>query len=128
MLRLRRRYRASIAAVAVAGVAGVIAVTSLGASSTGSPPPEVTPLADAWPAHNYDLSNSRATTQTQINSSTVTKLHPIWRFKIPGSGPFGNFASTPIVENGVVYFQDLNSNVYALDQATGTLKWKHAFI
>ena len=40
---------------------------------------------------------------------------------------FGNYATTPIVLNGVVYFQDLNSNVYAIDQVTGALKWKHAF-
>jgi alcohol dehydrogenase (cytochrome c) len=127
MLGIRRRYRALVAAVAVVGIAGVITVASLGALSAGSPPPEVTPASDAWPAHNYDLSNSRATTQTAINSSTVTKLHPIWHFKIPGTGTFGNFATTPIVVNGVVYFQDLNSNVYALDQATGKLKWKHTF-
>jgi outer membrane protein assembly factor BamB len=127
MYGLRRRYRASLVAVAVVGVAGVIAVASLGASSAGSPPPEVTPAADAWPAHNYDLSNSRATTQSEISSSTVAKLHPIWRFKLPGTGIFGNFATTPIAVNGVVYFQDLNSNVYALDQATGKLKWKHTF-
>src|SRR6266702_1879730 len=112
MFRLRRRYRAAVAAVAVVGIAGVIAVASLGASSAGSPPPEVTPQADAWPA---------------LNSSTVAKLHPIWRFKIPGTGIFGNFATTPIVFNGVVYFQDLSSNVYAVDQATGKLKWKHRF-
>jgi outer membrane protein assembly factor BamB len=127
MLALRRRYRASLVVVAAVGVAGVITVASLGASSAGSPPPEVTPAADAWPAHNYDLSNSRATTHTDISSSTVAKLHPIWSFKIPGTGTFGNFATTPIVVNGVVYFQDLNSNVYAVDQATGKLKWKHTF-
>jgi alcohol dehydrogenase (cytochrome c) len=127
MFNLRRRYRVAVAAAAAVGIAGVITVVGLGASSAGSPPPEVTEAADAWPAHNYDLSNSRATTQTEINASTVAKLHPIWRFKIPGTGSFGNFATTPIVVNGVVYLQDLNSNVYALDEATGKLKWKHTF-
>ena len=29
--------------------------------------------------------------------------------------------------NGTVYFQDLNSNVFALDRNTGALKWKHKF-
>jgi alcohol dehydrogenase (cytochrome c) len=32
-----------------------------------------------------------------------------------------------IVVNGVVYFQDLNSNVFALDRNTGALKWEHRF-
>src|SRR5207253_3880563 len=40
---------------------------------------------------------------------------------------FGIYASTPITFGGVVYLQDLNSNVYALDQQSGKLKWKHAF-
>ena len=35
--------------------------------------------------------------------------------------------STPVVQGGVVYLQDLNSNVYALEQTTGKLKWKHRF-
>ncbi len=29
--------------------------------------------------------------------------------------------------DGTVYLQDLNSNVYALDRASGKLKWRHAF-
>src|ERR1041385_5846802 len=97
MPALRRRYRVALAATAVAAIAGVIAVAGSGATSAGSPPPEVEAAADAWPAHNYDLSNSRATTQTEINSSTVSKLHPVWRFKFKGSGGFGIYATTPIV-------------------------------
>ena len=87
----------------------------------------MTPEGDGWPAHNYDLFNSRATTNTQINAANVATLTKKWQFKIPGSGVFGNYATTPIVLNGVVYFQDLNSNVYAVDEQTGLRKWKHAF-
>jgi len=50
-----------------------------------------------------------------------------WRFALKGASAFGIFASTPISLNGVVYFQDLNSNVYALDRSSGKLRWKHAF-
>jgi outer membrane protein assembly factor BamB len=116
-------------AVSLAGavLGSVLAVTSLAASSSGAPPPEVAAKGDAWPAHNFDLSNSRATTGTDISATNVASLKRKWSFKIPGTGAFGNFASTPIVFNGVVYLQDLNSNVYAVDQATGALKWKHLF-
>jgi outer membrane protein assembly factor BamB len=127
MLFVRRWYRTAALGIAAVGIAGVIAVAATGASSAGAPPPEVTPQADAWPAHNYDLANSRATTHTDINAQNVATLKPKWSFKIPGSGTFGNFATTPIVLNGVVYFQDLNSNVYAVDEQTGALKWKHDF-
>jgi outer membrane protein assembly factor BamB len=114
--------------VALAAAVGVVVVSSAGArSSAGEPPPQVVPAADSWPAHNYDLSNSRATTHTAISAANVATLKKKWSFKIPGSGAFGNFATTPLVLDGVVYFQDLSSNVYAVDEQTGKLKWKHTF-
>src|SRR6185437_1245229 len=110
MPRVRRRYLAVAGGLILAAVVGTIPMASMAASSAGSPPPEVAPSADAWPAHNYDLSNSRDTTHSDINASNVATLKRVWSFKIPGTGAFGNFATTPIVLNGVVYFQDLNSN------------------
>jgi outer membrane protein assembly factor BamB len=97
------------------------------AASVGNAPPEWAANASAWPAHNYDLSNTRATTKTSINSTNVSKLNVKWRFALKGASVFGIFSSTPIVLNGTVYLQDLNSNVYALDDSTGKLKWQHLF-
>ena len=97
------------------------------ASAVGNPPPEWAANADAWPAHNYDISNTRATSKASIDSTNVSKLNVKWRFALKGASVFGIFSSTPIVLNGTVYLQDLNSNVYALDRDTGALKWKHAF-
>jgi outer membrane protein assembly factor BamB len=99
-----------------------------GAAAVGQPPPEWAANAGSWPAHNYDLSNSRATTQTAIDAQTVSRLKVKWRFAFKGgASAFGIFASTPIVLDGTVYLQDLNSNVYALDRSTGKVRWKHAF-
>ena len=92
------------------------------AASVGNAPQEWAANANAWPAHNYDLSNTRATTRTSINSQTVSKLNVKWRFAFKGASAFGIFASAPIVLNGTVYLQDLNSNVYALDHSTDQLK------
>jgi outer membrane protein assembly factor BamB len=122
-----RRRRVVSALFVSAAFAAVFTMTSLAASSAGQPPSEVAEPGDGWPAHNYDLSNSRATTASAITATNVATLKRKWSFTIPGSGVFGNFATTPIVHQGVVYFQDLNSNVYAVDQATGKLKWKHSF-
>jgi outer membrane protein assembly factor BamB len=96
-------------------------------SAVGQAPPEWAANAGSWPAHNYDLSNTRATTQTPINSQTVSKLKVKWRFPFKGLGASGAFASTPISLNGVVYLQDLGSNVYALNRSTGKVIWKHMF-
>lgn len=38
--------------------------------------------------------------------------------------PFDFFLSSPVIVNGVVYFGSSDTNVYALDAATGALKWK----
>jgi outer membrane protein assembly factor BamB len=113
------------ALVAAVGLAGWAGGSDAGSQAVGQPPPEWAANAGSWPAHNYDLSNTRATTQTPINSQTVSKLHVKWRFAFKGSSGFGAFASTPIVVNGTVYLQDLNSNVYALDRSTGKLEWQH---
>jgi outer membrane protein assembly factor BamB len=116
---------ALVAVVAVAGWASGSADSQ--SSAVGQAPPEWAANAGSWPAHNHDLSNTRATTQTPINSQTVSALKEKWSFAFKGSGAFGAFSSTPIVVNGTVYLQDLNSNVYALDRSTGHLEWRHAF-
>ena len=113
------------AASAVVGGGGSSAAEQ--APALGQAPPEWAANAGAWPAHNHDLSNTRATTQSAINSHTVSGLKVRWRFDFKGAGAFGIFASTPIVVNATVYLQDLNSNVYALDRSTGKLKWRHRF-
>jgi alcohol dehydrogenase (cytochrome c) len=93
----------------------------------GQAPPEWGANAGSWPAHNYDLSNTRATTRTSINSQTVSRLKVKWRFPFKDVSAFGSFASAPIVLNGIVYLQDLNSNVYALRRSTGKVVWRHMF-
>jgi outer membrane protein assembly factor BamB len=42
---------------------------------------------------------------------------------IKGGGTFGNYASTPIVADGIAYTQDLTSNVKAIDVKTGQVRW-----
>ena len=127
-----------VVALAVAGALATVALACGGGSSAsgassrasaavGQPPPEWAANADAWPAHNHDLANTRATTQTPINSQTVSRLKVKWTFPLKGGGTFGAFSSSPIVLNGTVYFQDLSSNVFALDRSTGKLKWQHTF-
>ncbi len=60
----------------------------------------------------------------------MSRLREAWTFKLAGRaaagvGHVGAFAAAPVVVNGVVYIQDLDCNVYALDLATGKLKWEY---
>ncbi len=125
---------AVVAVLAVALVAGCGGSSSSGnsgttshASTVGNAPPEWAANAGSWPAHNYNLSNARASTSTNINATNVAQLKPAWRFKLPYVGPFGAYASNPIVLDGVVYIQDPDSDVYALNQQTGAVLWKHLY-
>src|SRR4051794_32101644 len=84
-------------------------------------------LPTAWPYANHDLSNTRATTDSTINSSDVSQLGIAWTHPIAGVGAYGAAASTPLVSNGTVYFQDLGSNVTALSVDDGSEVWTTRF-
>jgi alcohol dehydrogenase (cytochrome c) len=124
---LLRGRRVSIAAAAGLVLVAAALAGGVAYAADGSAPPEIAPNATGWPEHNYDLSNSRATTQTDINSSTVATLKRKWAFKLPYVGQFGAFTSNPIVLNGIVYIQDPDSNVYALKESTGRVIWSHKY-
>ena len=96
-----------------------------GGNKSGVPkgaPGELSSFAKEWPAPNQDLGNHRVAT-SKINSGNVNQLGVAWTVPIQGGGTFGNYASTPIVADGVVYSQDLTSNVEAIDFKTGQVKW-----
>jgi glucose dehydrogenase len=58
-----------------------------------------------------------------IDSSSVSSLKPAWKLKLTGQSTYGSYASTPIILGGVVYSQDLASNVQALDLESGEVLW-----
>src|SRR2546421_4914962 len=79
----------------------------------------------AWPLPNLDLASTRALTSSGIDRDNVGSLRVAWRFRfrIP-PGESGAFTATPVVADGVVYLQDMRSNVYALELKTGRLLWR----
>jgi alcohol dehydrogenase (cytochrome c) len=95
---------------------------SSGASASSS--------AASWPYSNGDLANTRDAVGSNISLANVSSLKQAWSFSLRGNatknvGGFGTLAAGPIVVNGVVYMQDLHSNVYALSLATGKLDWSY---
>jgi outer membrane protein assembly factor BamB len=116
-------------------VVGIMAATVLSAATSahgrpatlGMPPPEWAANAGSWPAHDLDLANTRADFNTAIDARNVSKLKQRWRFPLPYVGSYGAFTSNPIVLGGSVYFEDPDSDVFALRLATGKLLWKHDY-
>jgi outer membrane protein assembly factor BamB len=91
-------------------------------------PPEVAAHAEDWPLPNWNYDNTRSP-KTRIDSSNIASLHEAWRYKIEISDLTGNYfvTSNPLILGDTIYFQDMMSNVHALDRAKGTLRWKRAF-
>src|SRR5215469_3768634 len=134
---MQRLMGAKMTARACIAAALLIAVgVPLAACSASTPTgttvrnPKAPKPSGSWPYPNGDLANTRDAAGSTISSANVARLQQAWTFKLPAvevpSGPtFGSLTATPIVTNGVVYMQDLGNNVYALDLATGKLKWEH---
>jgi alcohol dehydrogenase (cytochrome c) len=84
----------------------------------------------SWPYSNVDLANTRDATGSTISSANVSRLAQAWTFKLTGKAaagvrPYGSLTANPIVQNGIVYIQDLDSSVYALALASGKLDWEY---
>jgi len=46
---------------------------------------------------------------------------------VPGKGIFGAAATNPLIDGNTVFFQDLKSNVFAIDLASGQVKWQQMY-
>jgi alcohol dehydrogenase (cytochrome c) len=86
---------------------------------SGSPGPAA---AAGWTLPGGNLQNTRDVT-SPINSSNVSGLGVAWTVPVSAIA----YATTPVVVDGVVYTQDLESNVMAIELATGKVLWRHAY-
>jgi len=63
----------------------------------------------------------------EIDSSNVGDLAIAWTTPIKGASNFGSYASTPVIDKGVIYSQDLASNVEAINLESGEVLWTATF-
>jgi len=97
------------------------AVTGTAQAATGQP-------AAGWTQPGADLANTRDVASA-ITSANVSKLGVAWTvpLTISTARSAGAYATTPVIVNGVVYVQDLQSNVMAISLATGKVLWRHDY-
>jgi glucose dehydrogenase len=119
-LRQHQSKRRGLLIGTVAIAAMVVAVTGATTASGQSTKPVAT--AGEWPLPGADLQNTR-NVPGPIKSSNVATLKKAWTLPIRATGSFGTYATTPVVVGGVVYTQDINSNVYAINLKSGKLMW-----
>jgi glucose dehydrogenase len=100
-----------------------------GATSTPAPAPAgskpdvaTKPTLKGSGYSNNDLSNTRSA-KGSITSANVAQLKSVWTHPLTAKSQYGSYASIPVIAGGVVYSQDLESNVEAIDQRTGDVLW-----
>jgi outer membrane protein assembly factor BamB len=83
-------------------------------------------LPSTWTMPGANLANTRDV-GGPINASNVATLGTAWSDQINVNSPYGGYTSTPVVSGNVVYTQDLESNVEAINLQTGAIIWTKAF-
>lgn len=131
--RIRGLRSTSCLLLALVAVLTAACTSTKPAATTANPAtttnPGVTPPSGSWPYPNADLANTRQAPGSVISSANVSHLQQAWAFRITTKSDAGTGTMTmsPVVVDGVVYIQDMQANVYALDLATGKLRWEHPF-
>jgi polyvinyl alcohol dehydrogenase (cytochrome) len=103
------KYSRALLASAAAALLSTLTI----APSTAAAP------ADSWKSWGYDTSNSRYNPSTGLGVGNVGSLAVKWK-----TSTAGDVSATPAVENGVVYVPDNAGYLYAMDSATGAVKWR----
>ncbi len=106
--------------------------TAAGPASSAPGGPAGPGAAAAWTLPGANLANTRDVASS-IDSSDLSKLGVAWCVPVESTGAARSagvtdgYATTPVVVNGVVYTQDLESDVMAIRLATGTVLWTHNY-
>ncbi|MGC4108516.1 MAG: PQQ-binding-like beta-propeller repeat protein [Thermomicrobiales bacterium] len=133
----RRALLAVTAAMGVAVGTGVVVrdaagqeVNSAGATPVpaGSPvPPELVSSDTDWAVEGGNLSQTREAMGSTISASNVSTLGVAWAADIVVNSGYGSMSANPIIVGDLVYQQDMQSNVWALNKDTGEIVWKNEY-
>jgi len=80
-----------------------------------------TAQSNEWPAYGHDAGGARYSPLTQINAKNVGTLRRAWTYH---TGDSGNFETTPIVVDHVMYFSTQSQKIVAVEPESGKELWK----
>jgi outer membrane protein assembly factor BamB len=98
---------------------------SAGASHSADVP-KTASRSSSWSLPGADAQNTRDVSGP-IRASNVATLGVAWTVPITDFGTYGAFSTTAVAAGGVVYYEDLASNVQAVDLASGKVLWTHKY-
>ncbi|HLW00212.1 MAG TPA: PQQ-binding-like beta-propeller repeat protein [Ktedonobacterales bacterium] len=105
----------------------LLGLAACGSGSATTPCHPSGTATGTWPQANADYANTRDAAASLLSTHNVKALCVAWTFQVSGIAASGALATSPIVQSGIVYLQDLQSNVYAITLSSGTLKWEHRY-
>src|SRR5690242_9661671 len=75
-----------------------------------------------WLSFGGNYANQRYSPLTQITAENVSRLVPQWTFQ---TGTLGNFETTPLVRDNVLYVTGPQNVAWAIDARTGRQIWRY---
>jgi quinoprotein glucose dehydrogenase len=113
---------------ATAGTTALSSQPQVAVAGAPASPGNFAPMVE-WPYVGGDPSNTRYSSLDDLTVENVEGLELAWTWR-PEEGPMpefgtipGNFTSTPLMIDGVVYVSTNYNRVAALDAVTGAVKW-----
>ncbi|HKF81341.1 MAG TPA: PQQ-binding-like beta-propeller repeat protein [Solirubrobacterales bacterium] len=98
----------------------ILTIAVVGCSSSGGEE-----AANAGPTAyaNVDLANTRSS-PSSLRAATISGLQLAWSRPMQARAEGLHYIGSPVVKDGVVYIQDPESNVEAIDLSNGKLLWR----
>ena len=84
----------------------------------------VAPAPQNWPSYNGQIGGNRYSALNQITPANVKNLKLQWVYQSPVAG---NWQTTPLVVDGVMYLTQRLNDVVALDAITGRAFWTYRY-
>jgi PQQ-dependent dehydrogenase (methanol/ethanol family) len=109
----------------LAGAAAITSAPALGTEIEAAPPPQPfgRPGRD-FPKVCGDLGNTNHSNLSRINRRNVQRLGGAWHVNLEGGSTSQAQQSTAVVQDGILYVQTTQQNVFAVDGRTGAIKWR----
>jgi alcohol dehydrogenase (cytochrome c) len=121
MTKLSNNRGLPLLALAVVLAIGALAA-GCGSSSSSDSGGDVKLTGNAYP--NLDQASTRQA-EGEIRRSNVSGLEEAWSVPSNAASTYGAFAASPAISNGVVYMQDLESSVQAINLESGEVLWTY---
>jgi outer membrane protein assembly factor BamB len=103
-----------------AGLVVVVLVAALSGCGSSSSGKDLEFTGAGYPG--VDIANTRHA-KGSIDSSNASELDVAWTLPLTAQSAYGAHSSAPVIANGIIYSQDLESNVQAIDLESGDVLW-----